>query len=314
MKIIAFAVAVLLMLCGCAVNDTYTISEEFISLMWNVDYRDFSAEETTRFAKQYYSEEYLEDYLSDIEYNSGELQNKEEQLISRIGDFSDIGIEKEVYDGIEYIVQNISAVIYIDHFKPEDPGMSFFEEGKRFEMKFYIYFLRENGKVKIDSFGFEPIGEEFLPASEKERLSPDMQAELYQAAKEYLFTRNEFTPESFDIDEQWNYYQEACSERFLSRDEINKEFLYTFYEEIERYGVSVEVLSYNIITGSQKQSHFDGEVSGFYYWAELSYTIEIIATEEYYRDKNITKEHIICEKLYFEKINDGFRLFSAEYL
>ena len=57
------------LLVGCAREETdlYAVSEEFIGLLWNVDYREFRADETTEFAKKYYESAYLEDYLQDTE-------------------------------------------------------------------------------------------------------------------------------------------------------------------------------------------------------------------------------------------------------
>jgi len=296
---------------GCS-DKPYAIAKEYISLMWDVDYRDFSPEETTAFAKAHYTEAFLADYLYDVEYASGELENKSTKLISHIGDFKDLGCETELLDDLEYTVQKLSAVLYIESYKPEDPEMSFFEEGKRFDLLFSVYFLREDGKLKIESYGFEPIGEEFLPAGEKERLTADEQAELFAAAKNYLFTRNDI--KEFDADEQWKYYSENCTEEFLTRDEISPEYLLSFGEEIGEYDVSVEVLSYNIIVGEQKQSHFDGETAGFYYWAELDYTIGISAEDAYFLEKNMQPEQEIKEKLYFIKENGHFYVRAAEYL
>ena len=61
------------LLAGCAREETdlYAVSEEFIGLLWNVDYREFRADETTEFAKKYYESAYLEDYLQDAEENAG---------------------------------------------------------------------------------------------------------------------------------------------------------------------------------------------------------------------------------------------------
>ena len=307
-----FLILFLLVFAGCGESRTFDIAKEYISLMWDVDYRDFSSDATTAFAKEHYTEAFLADYLYDIEYASGELENKSTKLIAHIGDFKNLGAETEVLDELEYTVQKLSAVLYIESYKPEDPEMSFFEENKRFDLLFSVYFLREDGKLKIESYGFEPIGEEFLPAGEKERLTAEEQADLFAAAKNYLFTRNEI--EIFDAEAQWSYYSGNCTEEFLKRDEITPEYLLSFGEEIVEYAVTVDILSYNIIVGEQKQSHFDGETAGFYYWAELSYTIRISAEDAYFMEKNMQPEQEIREKLYFIRDNGRFYIRAAEYI
>ena len=69
------------LLVGCAREETdlYAVSEEFIGLLWNVDYREFRADETTEFAKKYYESAYLEDYLQDTEKNAGVSDAKNDE-------------------------------------------------------------------------------------------------------------------------------------------------------------------------------------------------------------------------------------------
>ena len=50
--------------CSCArQEDTFTISAELMSLLWDVDYETFSAEPITEFAQQHFESGYLQHYL-----------------------------------------------------------------------------------------------------------------------------------------------------------------------------------------------------------------------------------------------------------
>ena len=109
-------------LAGCAREETdlYAVSEEFIGLLWNVDYREFRADETTEFAKKYYESAYLEDYLQDTEENAGVNAAKSDELISRALWCEDAGTREESIDGQAYTIQQVRARIQIQHFQPEE--------------------------------------------------------------------------------------------------------------------------------------------------------------------------------------------------
>ena len=110
------------LLAGCAREETdlYAVSEEFIGLLWNVDYREFRADETTEFAKKYYESAYLEDYLQDTEENAGVNAAKSDELISRALWCEDAGTREESIDGQAYTIQQVRARIQIDVYKRQD--------------------------------------------------------------------------------------------------------------------------------------------------------------------------------------------------
>jgi hypothetical protein len=46
-------------------------AKELVDVLWNVDYKNFTADKTTAYAKKYYDSDFLADYLDDIRVNSG---------------------------------------------------------------------------------------------------------------------------------------------------------------------------------------------------------------------------------------------------
>ena len=85
--------------CSCArQEDTFTISAELMSLLWNVDYETFSAEPITEFAQQHFESGYLQHYLQDPEGEAGVAQNKQNKLKSKLNFVLDQGSEQQILE------------------------------------------------------------------------------------------------------------------------------------------------------------------------------------------------------------------------
>lgn len=304
------------LLAGCAREETdlYAVSEEFIGLLWNVDYREFRADETTEFAKKYYESAYLEDYLQDTEENAGVNAAKSDELISRALWCEDAGTREESIDGQAYTIQQVRARIQIQHFQPEDPSMSFFEEGMETTLLYNVYFMEDEGVLRIAGYDFSPEGEEFLPAGEKEELSQEGWTAISNIARQYLLIRYNIPVDASFVDTQWAFYSQYAAPDFLERDGISRESLETLLEEWQDHGVRVSLEESTIEAGRQKKYVSVGEERGFYYWAELDYTYRIEADEAYFAAMDIGERNTVKEILYFEETESGgYRIVGADY-
>ncbi len=76
--------ASLLCVCLCASCkqqvDTYELSQQLMGLLWNVDYETFSPEQTEKFARRYFEQGYLENFLADPEGETGAAENRANRL------------------------------------------------------------------------------------------------------------------------------------------------------------------------------------------------------------------------------------------
>jgi len=301
-------------LSGCDNGRLFIISQEFIGILWNVDYRTFSPDPNTEFARAYYDSDYLADYLVDIDDSAGVSNVALEKLVAHVKSTEDLGTSKEVLGEVSYTIQKVRAVIAVDNFEPEDPSMSFFEEGQEYTLIFSLFFRREGSSMKLSSYGFEPEGEAFLPAGEKQRLTEEQRAQISLICQQYLSLRYEMDAATFEPAKRLMLYQALCAQTFLDRDGIDEAFLNSFGEELVQYHVSVTLLDSSITVGEQKESYYDGETSGFYYWAELSYVFGTHADEAYFKLHDIGETQRVREKLYFTPDGSRFLISSAEYL
>jgi len=293
----------------------FDIAKKLVHILWEVDYRTFTSEDTTGFAKKHYESAYLADYLEDTETNAGVVSVQEEELVSHVLLVEDLGERTERLDGETYTVQRVRAVVQVERFRPKDPKMSFFEEGKSFTMLYDVYFIEEQGVQKIAEYGFEPEGEEFLPAGEKEPLPQEGREQIGQLVIAYLDTRYNIAADSFSVEQQWDFYSQNLSEWFLERDDISRESLEQWGEELSSYHVSIALGESVIEIGQQKKYVNDGESGHFYYWAEASYSYTVEADQRYFALKGIEKIDNVRERLYFDRGENGkYRLMWAEYL
>lgn len=303
---------------GCAQEaekTIYEISEEYIRLLWDVDYETFQVEDTTKFAEQYYESGYLEDYLKDPEYKSGENSVKEQKLKSSVLSLEDLGTEEETIERTIYTIQKIRAEIKIHQLELDEPDMSFFEEGGQYTLIYQIYFLDENGKTVTDGYDFRPEDEEFLPSGEKTPLTEEERREIGDIAMQYLLKRYHIDAHTFSPEETWAFYEANLDRDFLDRDEITRQSLERLGDELVQYHVGLTLVDSEISVGEQKKYIYDGVSYHFYYWADASYTFAVEADEAYYTLKSLDKQNTIKERLYFSKDEEGnFRMTWAEYL
>lgn len=322
---IIFIVSLILLLaagglCSCvagtnidesAQDDLFEISRELIEILWDVDYRSFSPDATTQFAEKYYTEDFLENYLTDPEYYSGVESVHNEQLISCVKSIVDGRTQQQTLETGIYTVQYLEVTVSIENYQPQDADMAFFEAGKSFNLIYEIYFTEE-GKIAL--FGFEPKDEALLPAKHKQRLTVEEQQELEERAYAYLQTRYELDYYTFDASVQWDYYEKNLSESFLERDGITKEFLHTLGKELAAYHACVQLKACDIVVGEQKTVVYDEQDTQFYYWAEAVYTISVQADQEYYERYDLTQTQTITERIYFDRKNNGaFQIVWAQF-
>lgn len=300
--------------CQSHLASPYEIAEELVHIIWDVDYHDFTSEETTKFVDAYYAEAFRLDYHDDVEYHAGVESVRQEALISRVLGTEDLGSETERIDETDYLVQTVRVMLYIENFEPEDPEQSFFEEGQHYTLLYHVYFLEEEGVWKIAQYGYDPEGEALLPASEKERLSEEEMEEIRALTREYLDVRYNLNAESFSVSDQWTFYEQNLQEAFLERDGITKDYLEAMGQELENYHVQITLEQATIEAGEQKQLVFDETFTNYYYWTEAEYTYSVQADWEYMAEKNLAENNFLKERLYFEKEGDGFKIAWAEYL
>ena len=312
--VIAGLCLLLVFFCGCERQETtYQIAEKFMDILWNVDYETFSETETDEFAAQYYSAEYLESYERDKTANAGVKAVREERLKSAVTATEEQGRRTVVEDGTEYIIQSILVDFVIESYEPDDPEMSYFEEGKRFRLIYDIYFAEENGALKIDSFAFRPEEGELLPKSQKKPLTAEEMSKIQNMASEYIYRRFHISYLNFDAAEWEEYFRENLTESFLKRDGIDKRLLEDTAAQLTQYRVVMAIKNASVEAGGQKRYIFDGEKGSFYYWvkAEFAYTVE--ADETYFQKKDAVSEGSVTEMIYFEEQGDSFKIAYAEF-
>lgn len=301
--------------CSCArQEDTFTISAELMSLLWNVDYETFSADPITEFAQQHFESGYLQHYLQDPEGEAGVAQNKQNKLKSKLNFVLDQGSEQQILEDREYTVQSVQISVTLDSFEPEYPEENFFEQGQSYLLNYQLYFVQQGEELKLAGFGFEPEGEEYLPSSEKEPLGQEGAEAVNAIARQYLRVRYQLDYQTFSAKEAMEFYSQSLSPDFLKRDGLTLEAMEALGEEFSRYHVSIRLLSYTLMPGAQKTEYSDGETTNYYYYVDAEYTYEITADAEYFAQKDLSSSRTMSERLYFERQENGeFWMIGAQY-
>ena len=303
------------LLCCCKAEQTpFAVSKELMELLWNVDYQTFSSAPTAAFAKKHFESGYLAHFLEDPDAQTGLEQNRQNQLKSRLESVRDLGSEQQILDGTEYTVQSVQISVFLDSFAPEHPEESFFEQGQRYLLNYQVYFVREDGALKLAGFSFQPEGEAYLPASEKTRLSEEEKQAVLGIAEQYLSARYQVEYESFSAEQVFDFYEENLSAAFLERDGITLQSLAAQQQEFAQNHVSIRLLDCSLAAADQKMEFFDGENYGYYYHVRSSYTYEITADAGYFAEKDLASTKTMQETLYFERKDNGeFCMIGAEY-
>ncbi len=310
----------LIFLTSCSVkqlsSNRYEIGKELTEILWNVDYRSFTAENTTIFAKKYYESSYLEYYLKDEEYNAGVLHVQETQLISRLLSTENMGEELENLDGVQYTIQKLKVNVAVDHFRPEYPEQNYFEEGETYSLIYYIYFIEQNGQMKISGFSYLPEDGEMLPLEHRQKLTQEQKEEILSMTNEYLAIRYQLDAQSFSPDQAWAFYQENLSGVFLERDEISLESLKNMTDEYKKYGIKIQLMEKQLEAGETKTLAYDGYTAQYYYWVKAEYSYKIFADDPlFFSIKGVNERENLKEMLYFELQEDGtFQIVFAEYI
>ncbi|MBS6510297.1 MAG: hypothetical protein KH334_01210 [Clostridiales bacterium] len=303
------------LLCCCKAEQTpFAISKELMELLWNVDYQTFSSAPTVAFAKKHFESGYLAHFLEDPDAQTSLEQNRQNRLKSHLEDVWDLGLEQQILDGTEYTIQSLQISVFIDSFAPEYPEESFFEQGQRYLLGYQVYFVRQDGALKLAGFSFAPEGEAYLPASEKERLSEAEKQIVLGIAEQYLDARYQVEYESFSAEQVFSFYEKNLSAAFLERDGITLQFLEAQQQEFAQNHVSIRLLDCSLTAADQKMEFFDGENYGYYYHVRASYTYEITADAQYFAKKDLASTKTMEETLYFERQQSGeFCMIGAEY-
>ena len=320
-KLLIIAFAMLFLLTGCAgegnaeeEKDLYAISAELMDILWNVDYKTFTADRTTEFANKYYEESYLAYYLEDPDFNAGITYVQQSGIVSRLLGTEDAGIKLQTSEGVEYQVETLRVQVILDCFSPEDPETNYFEEGKTYTLIYEVYFLTEDGTPKIAGFSYGPEEGEMLPPSEREALTEDEKEAIEEIAKKYLDVRYHFDADLFSPEQAWDFYSANLTEDFLLRDEITQDGINSMLSEYRRYHVSIRLISTVIESGEQKTYVFGETLTGYYYWVRAVYEYAISADEEYLNMRDLGKTATITETMYFVKQADGrFQMAGALY-
>ena len=181
-------------------------------------------------------------------------------------------------------------------------------------LNYQVYFVRQDGALKLAGFSFQPEGEAYLPASEKARLSAEEKEIVLGIAEQYLGVRYEVEYESFSAEQAFTFYEKNLSAAFLKRDGITLQSLAAQQQEFAQNHVSIRLLDCSLTAADQKMEFFDGQTYGYYYHVRASYTYEITADAGYFAQKDLASTKTMEETLYFEKQESGeFCMIGAEY-
>lgn len=320
----------LLLCCGCqnsqdekgqneGINQQeqlFEISSQLISILWDVDYKTFTSEQTTEFANQYYEQELLEDYLSDVEYHAGTEQVQDEKLVARVEEIQDLGVEDVEIDDLAAKLNTVKTTIYIENYEPDNLDLAFFEPDKSFTLIFYIYYIEQEEGYKIYQFQYEPYGENFLPNSEKQQLSLAQQQSLENICLTYLDVRYNLDYRQYNLEEIYSFYQTYCSQTFLDTDGITLEWLESFYQQVVDNQLNTHLVDWEIRVSDQKIQYRDMYDYEFYYYADMDYTYEINASEAYRQQTGLEQGSrvSVSERLYFDVESAEFKIVAAEFI
>lgn len=308
-RLLAAALAALCCLAACDAQDTAATAQELVRLLWEVDYRTFSAAETTAFAAENYAADLLESYLTDAD-RAAAGEAREEQLISHVSAVTALGRGEMQEDGRTVRTEKVRVDLFLEHYRPVDPQQSFFEEGREFRLDYTVSFVREDGRWRISNYAYEPVGEAFLPAGEKQLLPAEGRAAVGAIVREYLLLRYDIDPDAYDADAVWAFYEKNADAEFLAWDGITQDSLREWAALLKASGARFTLVESESEIGAQKRAL----AGDFYYWAEVSYTYRVDADAAFLEQVGVARQNTAKELLLFKEQNGVYRLMGAEYL
>lgn len=329
-KIIVLLLCVALLLSGCQNSaeheapagkltqqeQLFGVSSQLIEILWDVDYQNFTSEQTTQFANKYYERELLEDYLTDVEYHAGTQQVQDEKLVAKVEEIKDLGIEDTQIDEMDAKLNTVQATIYIENYEPDNLDLAFFQPDATFTLIFYIYYIEQDGEYKIYQFQYEPYGENFLPNNEKQQLSLAQQQSLENICLTYLDVRYNMDYRQYNLEEVYSFYETYCSQEFLDTDGITFAWLESFYQQVVANELITSLTDWEIRVSDQKTQYRDMYDYDFYYYADMEYTYQVNAGEEYLQQTGLEQGSTVSvnERLYFDVVGTEFKIVAAEFM
>jgi hypothetical protein len=306
---------------GCSEKDDADFmrkaSEQLVDVLWNVDYHTFTPEKTTAFARKYYDSDFLSDYESDILYNAGVASVVEEKLISKVLSLQDIGQTTEELGDSTYQKYAVKAQIEIVSYKPLYPEDSVFEEGQKYDLIFSLYFMQENGTLKLSAFGYEPETGALLPKrANNVTLSAGQKKELESLARQYAYTRYNFDYKTYDPKAVFSFYENNTTKGYRDMDDISLEFLNDFYEDIKSFKMQADVTGFEVLYMDENKTPIDfGQGVVFYYLVAIQTTYKLSASKKYFEETQTKGDDpvIIREILGFEIENEKPKIAFVEY-
>lgn len=312
-RAVCLVLAASLLLCGCAMTREEeheymaAASAELMSIQWDVDYADFTSERTTAFAKKYYDSEFLADYLEDPELSAGVDAVTVERLSCRLISAEATGYSTqrlgEAGAEIDYEVCHMRTVMYIDSYEPLYPEDSFFEAGREYTLLYDVYFMREDGRLKLSAFEFEPEGEAFLPKrAENVTLGETQRAQIEEVARQYYQYRYAFNYRDYDGQEVYDFYLKHMTERQREREGITEEYFDALKEELTAFSLTVRLTSLSLdVPGDKSGIVVDEESVEYYYIVEAAVSFLPTGAAEYFEQTGMTEGEGVSftEKLCF---------------
>lgn len=292
-------------------------AKELVDVIWNVDYRTFTADKTTAYAKKYYDKEFLADYLDDIRVNAGTDAVEEEKLQAKVLSVSPVGEGKEKLGDTLFKKYTVKAQVEIAHYEPVYPEESFFEAGKTYTLEYTLYFRDQEGELKLSAFGFEPADGPFLPKKANNVTLTKSQVEaMKEAARRYYETRYNFDYRSYDSKAVYGYYQDNMDAAFFEREGITQKYIDDFKKDVQAFKMKSQIISLEFPRTDENKSRFDF-IDGvqFYYTVQAELKYRIAASPEYFEKSEIKQgeEVYLNETLGFVFENEKPKLAYAEY-
>lgn len=305
---------------GCSDPDTTYMQKaatELIDVLWNVDYNTFTHEKTTEYAKKYYDSDFLRDYESDIVYNAGVTSVKEEKLITKVLSKKDVGASVEDFGDTTYQKYRMKAQIEIISYKPSVPEDSVFEEGKKYDLVFTLYFKNENDALKLSAFGYEPEKGSLLPKrANNVPLTLEQKKALENIAKEYSALRYNFDYRTYDPKKVLTFCENNMTEALLKKEDFTLKFLNDFYNDIKDYQMKSEITDFEVLSVDENKTALDlGDGIVFYYLVSTEVKYKLSAIPEYFLQTQIKEGQIntVREILGFDFNNGRLKIAFAEY-
>ncbi len=272
--------------------------------MWNMDYENYDATELTNFVQNNYEKEHLDEYMNTLDISENGV--KENKLKSELLSTEDFGVEQVIIDEKVYDVQKICANVRITSYESADP--SYFEVGD-FSLVYNFYF----DEMKIAGFDYAPKEGAFVPAEHKTELTQEQSEQIEEYCRKYLDLRYELSYETFDPATVLDVYEQICHSQFLEWEDINIDSLREQSREFKQHLVKMNLTEVQIEVAPQKEAVYDGEVTQFYYHAELVYSFNADTDEEFLTKYSMGEQNSMKETLFFEFYGDELRIILGEY-